>query len=141
MSITDLQLAINTGELMAETLTNEQTDNSMDLRLAQKHNANSIEQIRSNYAPEKERINNEIESLDKVEQRDEYQDLMAELKEIKDQEEAEINRKEDEMADYEAGIQLENESLKTRLEAVQAQTDSFKEMLKQNIESEFGYFQ
>lgn len=139
--MSSLDLTIKNLILTEEELTNQMTDNSMDLRLTQKYSSNDIETIRTKYAPEKERINNEIESLDKIEERDEYQDLLTEMKELKEQEEAEITRAEEELSDDETMIQLENETLEVQLEDVKAQKESFQEMRKQNNERIHGYFQ
>lgn len=141
MGSSSLQAAIFTNEARAETLTNEITDNSMDLRLHQKRSSKEISDIHAQYAPEKERIQNEIEGLDKIEQQDEYQDLMTELKDLREEEEAAVKQVEDETNDYETNVQTENEMLEVQLEEVNTTTESFKEMLKQNIEDEFGYFQ
>lgn len=141
MSTSSLQTAIFTNDARAETLTNELTDNSMDLRLAQKHSSNEIQDVRNKYSPEKERIRNEIADLDKIEQQSEYQDLMAELNDLKTEEEAEVARIEDEMNDHETEIQLENETLEVQLEEINTTNESFKEMLKENVEKDFGYFQ
>jgi predicted nuclease with TOPRIM domain len=113
----------------------------MDLRLAQKHSSADIDRIRAQYAPEEERIRNEIEGLDKLEQQDEYQDLLRELNDLKEEKESKIARREDEASDHETIVQSENESLEVRLEDINAEKESFQEMLKQNIEQEFGYFQ
>ena len=139
--MSSLDLTIKNLILTEEELTNQMTDNSMDLRLTQKYSSNDIETIRTKYAPEKERINNEIEALDKIEERDEYQDLLTEMKELKEQEEAEITRAEEELSDDETMIQLENETLEVQLEDVKAQKESFQEMRKQNNERIHGYFQ
>ena len=141
MSSSSLQSAIYLNDARAETLTNELTDNSMDLRLIQKHSSNDIENIRQKYKPEKERINNEIDSMDKIEQQEEYQDLLTELRELKEAEEAEVAQVEEELSDQETLMQTENELLEVQLEDINAQTESFKEMLKENIEKNFGYFQ
>ncbi len=141
MGSSSLQAAIFTNEARAETLTNEITDNSMDLRLHQKRSSKEIADIHAQYAPEKERIQNEIEGLDKIEQQDEYQNLMTELKDLREEEEAAVKQVEDETKDYETIVQTENEMLEVQLEEVNTSTESFKEMLKQNIENEFGYFQ
>ena len=141
MSTSSLQAAVFLGDAKAETLTNELTDNSMDLRLDQKYASNEIDKIRAEYAPEKERIRNEIEGLDKAEQRNEYQDLLTELNDLKEEEENRVEKVEDELNEKETEIQSENETLEVQLEDINAQTEAFKEMLKQNIEQEFGYFQ
>ena len=141
MSSSSLQATIYLNEARAETLTNELTDNSMDLRLLQKHTSNEIAQIRQQYKPEKDRINNKIEGLDKIEQQEEYQDLLTELRELKEEEEEKIATVEEKLSDQETEFQTENELLEVQLEDINTQTESFKEMLKQNIEDNFGYFQ
>jgi len=141
MGSSSLQAAIFTNEARAETLTNEITDNSMDLRLHQKRSSKEISDIHAQYAPEKERIQNEIEGLDKIEQQDEYQDLMTELKDLREEEEARIEVLEEKLNDKETKVQFENETLEVQLEDINSQTESFEEMLKQNIEKNFGYFQ
>ena len=113
----------------------------MLLRLHQKHSSTEIADVHAQYAPEKERIQNEIAGLDKIEQQEEYQNLMTELKELREEEEAEVQQIEDETNDYETIVQTENEMLEVQLEEVNTTTESFQEMLKQNIEDEFGYFQ
>ncbi|MBQ4647482.1 MAG: hypothetical protein IJB79_09060 [Candidatus Gastranaerophilales bacterium] len=140
MSTSSLQAAIFLGDAKAETLTNELTDNSMDLRLVQKYSSNDIEAVRAKYNPEKEQIRNEIAELDKTEQADEYQDLMTELKELREEEEAEVEAIEDKLNEYETEVQAENETLEVQLEDINAQTEVFKEMLKSNVEEEFSYF-
>jgi oligoendopeptidase F len=107
MGMFNLQAAIYLNEAREETLTNELTDNSMDLRLKQKRSDNDIQAIRDKYAPEKERIENEIADLDKTEEREEYQDLIAELRELKDEEEQEVEKVENETNDFETKIQME----------------------------------
>ena len=141
MSSSSLQSAIYLNDARAETLTNELTDNSMDLRLVQKHSSNEIAEIRQQYKPEKDRINNQIDSMDKVEQQEEYQDLLTELRELKEAEEQEVAKIEEKLSDQETLMQTENELLEVQLEDINAQTESFKEMLKENIEKNFGYFQ
>ena len=141
MGTSSLQAAIYTNELRAETLTNELTDNSMDLRLLQKHTSAEIDKIRAYYAPEIEQIRNEIENLDKTENKEEYEDLIRELNDIKEEKEQKIAKYEDELSVNETERQSENEILEVQLEDIKAETESFREMLKQNIENDFGYFQ
>ena len=136
-----LQSAIFLYELRSETLTNELIDNSMDLRLLQKHASNEIEKIHAKYSPEKQQIRNEINDLDKVEQQNEYQELTAELKDLQEKEDREVEKIENRLKDQETKIQSENEILEVQLEEINTQIESFQEMLKQNTEKEFGYFQ
>ena len=141
MSTSSLQSSIFLNDARSETLTNELTDNSMDLCLAQKHASADTDRVRAEYAPEEERIRNEIEGLDKTEQKEEYDDLLRELNDLKEEKESKLEKIENELNEYETQIQSENEILEVQLEDINAQNESFKEMLKQNIENEFGYFQ
>lgn len=140
MSTSSLQSTVFLLGMQSETLTNELTDNSMDLRLEQRYSSNDISGIRAEYAPEEERIRDEIASLDKIEQKDEYEDLKAELNDLKEEKEDKIEKVENELNDYETEIQSENETLEVQLEDVNAQKESFEEMLKQNVEEESSYF-
>jgi hypothetical protein len=125
----------------SEDLTNQITDNSEDLRLLQKYASNEIGEIHAKYAPEKERIRDEIESLDKAENRDEYEDLINELKDVRDEEDAEIEAVETRIHDKEEEVTVENDLLQTQLEEVNAQTEVFEQMLSDSIKKNFGYFQ
>ena len=141
MSECSLQSAIYLNDARGETLTNEMLDNSETLRLLQKYSSNDIENIKNQYKPEMTRIKNEIDGLDKTEQHEEYQDLLTELNELKQEEEQKIADIEEKLKDQETRIQMENETLEVQLEDINAQTESFEEMLKQNIEKNYGYFQ
>ena len=90
MSTASLTLGIQTDILRGETLTNQITDNSQDLRLDQKYASNEIDKIQAEYAPKKEEVRSEIESLDDTSSSMEYTDLMHELNELKDEEEKKI---------------------------------------------------
>ena len=134
------QSAIFLNDAKAEDLTNTITDNSMDLRLCQKYASNDIQAIHDKYAPEKERIRNEIEGLDKKENKEEYADLIEELKTLRDEEDAEVENIENEMSEKEESINVENDMLETQLEDVKANTEVFQKMLDESIEDNFGYF-
>ena len=140
MGLSSAQLAEYLNTARSEDLTNQMTENSMLLRLLQKYASNAIQDIQNNYAPEKERIRNEIESLDKKESRLEYEDLINELKELKDEEEAEIEAVEEAIAQKEEEINLENDMLETQLEAVEADGEMIDGFIETAVES-FGYFQ
>lgn len=141
MSQSSLQSSIFLNEARSETLTNQITDNSSDLRLLQKYASNDIQNIRDKYAPEKDRIQNEIASLDKIEDRDEYVELATELNDLKEAENREVEKIEKELNEKETEVQFENETLEVQLEAVNADIESFEEMLKEAVEKNFGYFQ
>ena len=132
-------LNIMNNDASANEIETQMTKNSMAIRLRQKQSSSKISEIHAKYDVEKERIRNEINSLDDDASSDEYQDLMSELNDIKDAEEREVEVEENAANDYETGVQLENDNLSTRLEALKADNESLKEMHQQNIESSFGY--
>ena len=133
-------LNIMNNDAAANELETQMTKNSMSIRLRQKQSASKISDIHAKYDVDKERIRNEINSLDKEAAIDEYQDLMSELNDLKDAEEREVEVEENASNDYETGLQLQNDSISTRLEALKADNESLKETHQQNIEKSFGYF-
>lgn len=135
------QSAIFFFDAKAEDLTNQITDNSMDLRLSQKYSSNEISKIHANYSQEKEKIRNQIETLDKTENAMEYQSLIEELKDLRDQEDAEVETIENEMSEKEENINTENDMLESQLEEVNQQSEAFGKMLDEDIQKNFGYFQ
>ena len=133
------QSTILFNDALAEDLKNQITSNSLTLRLKQKHSSNKIQEIHQQYNAEEEYIRNEMKEIDDTTS-NEYMDLMAELKDLQEEEDQAVEQIENESADYETGVQMENDDLETRLEAVKSDTESFEEALKQNIEKTFGYF-
>ncbi len=133
-------LNIMNNDAAANELETQMTKNSMSIRLRQKQSASKISDIHAKYDVDKERIRNEINSLDKEAAIDEYQDLMSELNDLKDAEDREVEVEENASNDYETGLQLQNDSISTRLEALKADNESLKETHQQNIEKSFGYF-
>lgn len=134
------QSAIFFFDAKAEDLTNQITDNSMDLRLSQKYSSNEISKIHANYSQEKEKIRNQIENLDKTENAMEYQSLIEELKDLRDQEDAEVETIENEMSEKEETINTQNDMLESQLEEVKQQSEAFGKMLDEDIQKNFGYF-
>ena len=120
---------------------NQITSNSMCIRLKQKQSSAKISEIRAKYQVEEEKIRNKIDSLDEENSSKEYEELMTELKELRDMEDDEVETEENAATDYETDIQLENDNLQTKLEAMKADKESIKELLQKNIEDSFGYFQ
>lgn len=116
------------------------TFNSLTLRLKQKHSANEVSQIHDKYGREETMIRNEIRNLDDK-SGNEYLELMAELQELQDEEDRIVTQMEQESKDYESKIELENASLETQLQAIDADLEGLEEMRKENIEKVFGYFQ
>ena len=134
-------LNIMTNDATIEEMEGQITRNSMNLRLKQKISAQKISDIHNKFKEEKDKIRNEISNLDKTAINNEYQDLMAELNELKDEEEQAVEREEQEAKDYEERVQLENDGLETRLEALRADTQSLKEFSQDSIKDSFGYFE
>ncbi len=118
----------------------ELTDNSMDLRLKQKYASDEQAGITKEYDMQEDAIQEQMDQIgDKT--NDEYQDLMAEMLELKDAEDAELKAIEQAQSDMETQIQNENASLETQLQAVQADREGLEEARKEDIEDQFGYFQ
>lgn len=121
-------------------LQNQVTFNSLTLRLKQKHSSNSVSDVHHKYGVEESMIRNEIRGLDDK-SGNEYLELMTELQELQDEEDRIVTQMEQESKDYESKIEMENASLETQLQAIDADIEGLEEMRKQNIEKVFGYFQ
>lgn len=141
MSSDTLSLAIKALKSKKETLTNQLTNNSSDLRLDQRHGSSEIEDIKLKYGAEKDLIRNEIESLDGDNTSDEYAELMTELKELDSEEDDAKEEVETDMHYKEEDITLENTTLEVQIEAIDADIEAFETMRDEAIEDEFGYFQ
>ena len=128
-------------DVKSEDLTAQVTENSENLRLLQKYSSNDIAAVQAEYAPEKERIRDEIASLDKAENRDEYEDLINELKEVRDEEDAKIEYIENQIHDKEEEVTVENDQLQTQIEECKTQVEVFEQMLSDSVKKNFGYFQ
>ena len=133
-------LTIQTNKAMASDWQAQLLKISMRLRLIQKYAADSIAKIHNKYKPQKEAIRNQIANLDSDHTASEYQELITELNELGNQEEREVEKAESEQNDQEAALQLEQDSIQTRLEAINKDTDSLVEMRDSNIKSSFSYF-
>jgi len=133
-------LNIMTNDATADNIETQMTKNSMSLRLKQKQSAAKISDIHAKFDVEKQAIRSEINSLDDEASSNEYENLMSELNELKAEEEQAVEIEEQASNDYETRIQLENDNLGSRLEAIKADNESLKEMHQQEIEKSFGYF-
>ena len=114
---------------------------SMQKRLLQKHSSSDITNIHARYSTQKEEIRNKISALDDKGATSEYQELMTELHELEIQENNEVDYVERQMTEQEADIQVEIDSLESRKEAAEKDTESLEEMRSENIKDSFGYFQ
>ena len=122
-------------DLQAELL-----DNSMDLVLKQKYASDEQANNKKKYNVQEDAIQ---EQMDEIGDRtnDEYKDMMAEIKELKDAEDAELKAIEEAQTQMETEIQNENAMLETQLQAIQADRQGLEEARKEDIEDSFGYFQ
>ncbi len=133
-------LNIMNNDANASDIENQMVTNNMRINLKHKQSSAKISDIHAKYQVEEERIRNEINSLDEENSSLEYQDLMAELKELRDMEDDEVEVEENAATDYETQLQLENDNLSSRLEAIKSDNESLKELHQKNIEDSFGYF-
>ncbi len=134
------QSTIFVYDAKAQDIEAQMTNNTMDLRLKQKHSAQMIDQINFKYEQEKDLVRNEMDkNPDKVSS--EYLELMADLNELKEKESKEVERQEEESTDYQNHIEQENATLESQLKAINADKEALKETLKSNVEKVFGYFQ
>ena len=107
------QLAINTMILQMNDIEFQRLLNSETEQYLHKQSSIEIQEIQERYGAEKKYIRNEMRDIeDKTS--NEYFDLMAELEELEDQEEAEIKRKETEDEDREKKFAIRDTSLETR---------------------------
>ena len=136
-----LLLSILQYEAEASDLQSQILKETMSKNLKHKQSSAVISQIRNRYSSEKEKIRNQIKSLDTSSASEEYSKLMAELNEIRDNEERDITQEEEAATEYENTIQLHIDNDQTRLEAINADLEQFKETNQENVKEEFGYFQ
>lgn len=140
MGFADLNQTIRTEKLHKNDLEAQITNNSQDLRLKQKHSSADTAEINDNYEADAELIRNEMQGLDDKTGA-EYEELMAELKELQDDRDRQLTEVEQASTDYQNKIDIENDTLQTQLEAVNADIKGFEEARDQSIEDGFGYFQ
>jgi len=122
------------------TLEGQLTKNSRDTILYQKQSNGKIEQIHKYYTNEKELIKNKMNEIDDKTS-PEYEELLQEYNELKDEEDQLCEIVEKDSTDYEQAKTTENDSIENRLEAIKADLESTEEQQKEKIESEYGYFQ
>lgn len=134
-------LNLMTNHAKESDLETQSTTNSMSIRLRQKQSAAKISDIHAKFDVEKEQIRSEINGLDDDASSAEYQELMSELNDLKSEEEQQVEVEEQASEDYETGLQLENDNIATRLEAMKADDEAIEKCLEDNVEQNFGYFQ
>ena len=133
------QLMKLTNDALAHDIEAQMTDNSMNIRLLEKYQSNSIKDIHYRYNLQEDAIQEEMDELDI--NSDEYAQLKEELQDLKELEDQEVSQVENETADKETPLQTENDYLETKLEAIKADNEALDEAIKQDIDDNFGYFQ
>jgi len=140
-----LTLTIRSMKAQKADLTAQIIDNQEALLLTQKYSSTETERIGKYFEAEEERI--KLESGDNPDALiAEYTELMDEdtkekIKELKDEKDQIMKTKTEELNQAETIIQIENEQLQTRIQAITADLEGFEEARKQNIEEEYAYFQ
>lgn len=135
-----LQLMKKLYIALKTTLEAQLIKNSRDTNLYQKQSNGKIESIHRHYTQEKELVKNDMNAVeDKTSP--EYEALMQEYNDLKDEEDAQCSVVEKDATDYEQVMTSENDSIENRLEAIKADLESSKELQKEKVEQEFGYFE
>ncbi len=116
------------------------TFNSMALRLKQKHSSSELTSIHDEARDEQNMVKSKIESLDDK-TGIEYRELMAELESLRDEEDRQAAAIEAVSSDYEEDMQVQNTTLETQLEAINADLEALEQIRQEAIEDNFGYFQ
>lgn len=138
MSSTFLSLTVQTLKAQKETLTNQLTDISSDTIMDTKYAANAKSAIDNDYEINKELIKNEMELIDD-QTCPEYEELLKELNELKDERDQKMKRVEEEETYKEEVRDQEKVIIEADLEAVNADIESFKEGRDRAIEEEYSY--
>ena len=133
------QLMKLTNDALAQDIEAQMTDNSMNIRLLEKYQSNTIKDIHYRYNMEENALQEQMDDLDVTS--DEFAQLKEEMQNLKEMEDQEVAQVENETADKETPLQTENDYLETKLEAIRADNEALEEAIKQDIDKNFGYFQ
>ena len=136
-----LNAALSENFFIAEknNLEDQLVDNNTSLQLAHKQESAKIENIRFMGDNEEELVRIEMEGLDT--RSEEYEQLLSEINDIRDEEDREIEQIERQSTDFETEIQQENVVIETRLEAINTDLDALGDLKEEHIKEQFGYFQ
>ncbi len=127
------QLAIDLMILQMNDIEFQRVDLSEDKMLEHKHSSYEIAEIQASYDPEIKLIRNEMKnSGDKTS--NEYFELMSELEELEDERDGKIKVIENENADKEKSIELQETSLETQYNAIKADKEGLEEAQKSDIQ-------
>ncbi len=127
------QLAIDLMILQMNDIEFQRVDLSEDKMLEHKHSSYEIAEIQASYDPEIKLIRNEMKnSGDKTS--NEYFELMSELEELEDERDNKIKVIENENADKEKSIEVQETSLETQYNAIKADKEGLEEAQKSDIQ-------
>ena len=128
------------GTAQRQSIENQMTDNSMESRLKHKYSDNVVTRIHRQYDEEQSMIQNQMDAIDDKTS-DEYKELMAELKDSKEEEDKAVEREENKATEYQDRIERENAVLEDRLSAISADQEAWDNAINDDIQDNYGYFQ
>ncbi len=128
------------GTAQRQSIENQMTDNSMESRLKHKYSDNVVTRIHRQYDEEQSMIQNQMDAIDDKTS-DEYKELMAELKDSKEEEDKAVEREENKATEYQDRIDRENAVLEDRLSAISADQEAWDNAINDDIQDNYGYFQ
>lgn len=138
MSSLFLSLTVKTLKAEQETITNQLTDISEDTRVDSRYAANAKASVDQEYDIQAEMIKSEMELIDDK-TCPEYEELLQELNDFKEERDKKMQRIEDEEIYKEEKRDNEKVVLESKLQAVNADIETFKEGRDKAIEEEFSY--
>lgn len=138
MSSLFLSLTVKTLKAEQETITNQLTDISEDTRVDSRYAANAKASVDQEYDIQAEMIKSEMELIDDK-TCPEYEELLQELNDFKEERDKKMQRIEDEEIYKEEKRDNEKVILESKLQAVNADIETFKEGRDKAIEEEFSY--
>lgn len=130
-----LSLSLSVTEMKATkaTKTFQMTMNSHDLQVRHRDWSNAISKLHKTYGDEEKLLRNQMRAMDDKTS-NEYFDLLSELEELQDEEDARVKEIESEQKDYEENVQAQNTSLETAIQAIDAQLESFQSAVKERAQ-------
>ena len=134
------QLTVRTQDaqienLEAQLINNEERENAQHIK-----SSNETTKIHRKYDYEEELIQNE---MDKIEDKtsDEYFDLMAEKKDLKEAEDKDVEQIEIKETEVQDKIERENATIEERKKALEEDKEATQENTKEDAQNSFAYFQ
>lgn len=125
MSCSGIQATVNFYTAREADLTHDLTDIMMDITLATKESSKIIAETTNNRAAVKEQYESGT---------DEYDEAMQAVQD-------DYNLKLADITAWESELETQKETMETEIQATKSYKDSFTEVLKQNIKTDFKYGQ